>query len=186
MLYTKMAPVGVDIPIQKLQVYLHEKLNEKWGLQGTDYQAHGRCYRNQKDAGYVAEVYTGNNEYEEVYLDDRIAAKSFFGLSGDIDYRIANKADVHLIYFVNIARLKPTLAHRGDEEVRKDVQILVDSGYLGFDLTGIRLGIDSVFQEYRGTIQAAAENLNSIKFRDMHPFHCFRFDFTLNYNVKQC
>jgi len=186
MLYTKVSPVGVDIPIQKLQVYLHDKLLVKWGLQTADYQAYGRCYRNQKEAGYVAEVYVGSNEYKEVYLDDRIAALSFFGLSGDIDHTITNTADVHLIYWVNIKRLKPAIAHRADEEVRKDVQVLVDNGYQGFQFAGIRLGIESVHQEYRGTVMAAQANLDTLKYRDMHPFHCFRLDFKVNYNINRC
>jgi hypothetical protein len=186
MLFTKTSPVGVDIPIQKLQTYLHDKLLAKWGLQNADYHAYGRCYRNQKEAGYVAEVYMGSNEYREVYLDDRIAALSFFGLSGDIEYEAGNTADVHLIFWVNIKKLKPTVAHRADEEVRKDVQVLVDNGYQGFDFSGIRLGIERVHQEYRGTVIAAQANLDVLKYRDFHPFHCFRLDFRLNYNINRC
>ena len=186
MLFLKTAPVGVDIPIQKLQSYLHEKLLTKWSLQNADYEAYGRCYRNQKEAGYVAEVYVGGNEYKEVYLDDRIAAISFFGLSGDIDHVVTNIADVHLVFWVNIKLLYPSITHRGDEEVRKDVQVLVDNGYQGFEFTGMRMGIERVHQEYRGTIMAAQANLDPLKFRDMHPYHCFRLDFKLTYNINRC
>jgi len=186
MLFLKTAPVGVDIPIQKLQSYLHGKLLSKWGLQNADYEAYGRCYRNQKDAGYIAEVYVGGNEYKEVYLDDRIAALSFFGLSGNIEYEAGNTADVHLIFWVNIKKLRPAITHRGDEEVRKDVQQLVDNDYQGFQFAGIQLGLEKVHQEYRGTIMAAQANLDPLKFRDMHPYHCFRLDFKLTYNINRC
>jgi len=183
MLFTKVSPVGVDIPIQKLQTHLHDKLLGVWGIDTSLYHAYGRCYRNQKDAGYVAEVYTGLNEYREVYLDDRLAALSFFGLTGDVDYNIVNRADVHLIFWVNVERLKQ-LAHRGDEEVRKDVQVIAKDKLFGFTLSGLRLGIDRVLQEYRGmTSQSTPDGL---KFRDMHPFHCFRFDFSLQYDIKHC
>lgn len=186
MLYTKVSPVGVDIPIQKLQTYLHDKLLAKWGLQTADYSAYGRCYRNQKEAGYVAEVYVGSNEYKEVYLDDRIAALSFFGLSGDIDHKVTNTADVHLIFWVNIKRLYPSVVHRADEEVRRDVHELVQKKMYGFTLTDARLGIERVHQEYRGTIMAAQANLDTLKYRDFHPFHCFRFDLKLLYDIKHC
>ena len=133
----------------------------------------------------MAEAYVGLNEYKEVYLDDKYPAISFFGLSGDIDFKVINTADVHLIYWVNIPSLKQ-LIHRGDEEVRKDVQALVKDKLYGFSLTGVRMGIDRVFQEYRGTIMAAQANLNGANFRDMHPFHCFRFDFRVQYDIKHC
>lgn len=186
MLFSKTAPVGVDIPIQKLQSYLHDKLLTKWGLQNAQYEAYGRCYRNQKESGYIAEVYVGGGEYKEVYLDDRISVLSFFGLSGDIEFEVTNTADVHLIFWVNIKKLKPAIVHRADEEVRKDVQQLVDNGYQGFQLTGMRLGIERVHQEYRGTIMKAQENFDTLKYRDMHPFHCFRLDFKVNYNINRC
>lgn len=185
MLYTKTAPVGMDVPIQKLQVYLHEKLLTLWGIGSADYAAYGRCYRNQKDDGYVAEVYVGKEEYKEVYLDDRLAVTSFFGISGDTEVDMANTASVHLVFWVNLAKIKPTLAHRGDEEARLDVQKLVRNLY-GFTLKEVSTGIERVLQEYAGTTQAEQANLDSLKFRDMHPYHCFRLDFELLYNIFNC
>jgi hypothetical protein len=180
MLYTKTSPVGIDIPIQKLQVYLHDQLNEIWGLSGGQYQAYGRCYRNQKEDGYVAEGYIGKNEYKELYLDDRYIVLSFFGLSEDIKFKIANTANVHLIFFVNLPKLK-NVSHRADEEVRVDVQKLVEVSFQGFSFEGVRLDINNVLDEYPGSLRDT-----SLKFRDMHPFHCFRFDFSLLYDVSRC
>lgn len=168
-----------------MQTYLHDRLLDVWQLATGQYQAYGRCYRNQLDSGYVAEVYKGRNEYQEVYLDDRYAVTSFFGTSSLIKYDVSNKTDVHLIFFVNLSKLK-NVGHRADEEVRKDVQMHVQQGYRGFQLTGIRTGIDDVFEEYAGTRLAAQENLDGLKYRDMHPYHCFRFDFSIMYNIKNC
>lgn len=134
----------------------------------------------------MAEVYVGGGEYKEVYLDDRISVLSFFGLSGDIDFDVTNTADVHLIFWVNIKKLYPATTHRADEEVRKDVQELVQKKMYGFTLNGVRMGIERVHQEYRGTIMAAQANLDTLKYRDMHPFHCFRFDLKLLYDIKHC
>ncbi len=180
MLYTKGSPVGIDIPIQNMQEYLHEELNTLWFLGGNDYQAYGRCYRNQKDNGYIAEAYKRRNEYGELYLDDKYPVMSFFGVGENIDFKTSNSAKVHLVFFVNVQRVK-NLQHRGDEEVRKDVQSLVQSRYQGFVLTGIRTGINNVLEEYPGSVRD-----EGMKFRDMHPFHCFRLDFTLQYNINNC
>ena len=186
MLYTKNDPVGLDKPIQRLQEYLHGKLLALWGIDTSQYQAYGRCYRNQKDEGYVAEVYVGGNEYKEVYVDDTVSALSFFGISGDTEVDIANTASIHLVFFVNLEKLKPAIGHRGDEEVRVDVLNLVKGGIYGFNLTEISTGIERVLQEYAGTTQAQRENLDGLYARDMHPYHCFRFDFELRYNINNC
>jgi len=182
MLYTKISPVGIDIQIQRLQTLLFAKLPAIWGISDTLYECYGRCYRNQKDEGYVAEVYKGNNEYKEVYVDDRISAISFFGLTDQtIDMNKVNKAEVHLIFWVDIKKVKPALLHRGDEEVRKDVEQIIKNKY-GFQLSGIDLGIENVLRDYPGSL----ESDKVIKYRDMHPFHCFRFNFDLLYNISQC
>lgn len=180
MLYTKVSPVGVDIPIQALQAYLHDQLLTKWGLDNRMYQAYGRCYRNQKDNGYVAEGYIGSNEYRELYLDDRYSVLSFFGISENVKFDTGNQAEVHLIFFVNLPKLSTT-SHRADEEIRRDVQNLVQYGYQSVYLNNVRTGIANVLEEYPGSIRD-----DRLKFRDMHPFHCFRFDFTLNYNINAC
>lgn len=180
MLYTKSAPVGIDIPIQNLQTILHTKLNEVWQMSAGDYRAYGRCYRNQKDSGYVAEWYIGSREYNELYLDDRVKVISFFGLNSPIDHKISNIAPVHLIFFVNVQSVK-NLSHRGDEEVRVDVQNIVQGDWYGFNLNRVVLGIENVLDEYPGSLRDVG-----LKFRDMHPFHCFRFDFDLLYNINQC
>ncbi|MBO9151924.1 hypothetical protein ACFOTA_06885 [Chitinophaga sp. GCM10012297] len=176
----------MDIPIQKLQGYLFSKLPAVWGITPAEYSAYGRCYRNQKDDGYVAEVYTGNREYREVYLDDTVSALSFFGISGDTELDIASTASVHLVFFVNLEKLKPAIGHRGDEEVRVDVLNLIKGGIYGFTVTEISTGIERVLQEYAGTTMAQRDNLDGLYARDMHPYHCFRFDFELRYNINNC
>ena len=66
MLIVQDVPKGIDIAVKKLQTMIHTKLLALWGLDTTAYECYGRCYRNKKGNGYIAEVYTGNNEYKEV------------------------------------------------------------------------------------------------------------------------
>jgi hypothetical protein len=115
MLYVKENPVGIDIPIQNFQKFLYKKLCEKWG----DFECYGRAYRNQKDNGYIPEIYNG--EYKDVFFDDKVSALSFFNVS-DMQKQLMSQreADVSLIFCVNIQKVK-NIKHRADEEVRIDV-----------------------------------------------------------------
>lgn len=188
MLVTKTNPVGIDWRIQKLQTYLHGRLATKWSIdvndseQSSTFMSYGRCYRNKKNEGFVAEVFTGNNEYKEVYWDDSLKAISFFGLGSKETAKIMDTVEVNLIFFVNLQKLKPSITHRADEEVRQDVKSLLGVSNYGFKYKSIEVFIDNVLKEYPGSYRN--ERLKSV---DMHPVHCFRINFDLVYNAnKNC
>lgn len=180
MLNTVTYPKGIDIPIRKMQEYLHDLLLDVWGIDTDQYQSYGRCYRNKQDRGYIAEVYTGENEYKEVYFDDTLSAISFFGITDSIKQGVGQTANVHLIYFVDLQKLKTTLTNRADEEVRLDVMQLIGSSKLGFSFKSVDLWLENVLREYSGSYRD-----ERLKVVDMHPVHCFRLNFELNYNIKQ-
>lgn len=187
MLITKTNPVGIDIAIQNLQTYLHKQLVTKWGLTGHDdpaYECYGRCYRNKKDSGYIAEVFTGGLggiDYKEVYWDDKLKAISFFGTGAKTTFDLKNKTDVHLVFFVNLQKLKPLVSHRADEEVRNEIQQLFGNTLEGFSYESIELWLDNVLKEYPGSRRD-----NRLVAVDMQPVHCFRINFTLLYSPKIC
>lgn len=171
---TKPSVTGIDIPIQNLQTYIYNGLQPIWG----EYTQYGRAYRNQTKDGYTPEVYVGGNEYKEVYFDDTISALSFFGLGDNQSINNGNlSADVYLIFMVDLSKIKDGNT-RNDEEARVDVEILTKSLVYGFVQSGYITGIDSVFKEYSGWRKDSG-----IKFRDTQPFHCFRINFKLNYNI---
>lgn len=169
-------PTGIDVSIQKLQTLIHNNLIDKWGINPAQYQSYGRCYRNKKDNGYIAEVYLGNGEYKEVYWDDNLSAISFFGIGNTIKYEAVQKADVHLVFFVNLRNLKSALSNRADEEVRIDVINSCNFGMYNFRYTSIETSIETVLKEYTGSYRE-----NRLKLVDMHPIHCFRINFSLQY-----
>lgn len=180
--YTHSTPVGIDVSITKVQTYLFNGLLKAWGIDASAYCAYGRCYRNQLDKGYTPEYYDGSKEYHEILYDDRYAAISFFGITGDIKVDITNKAQIHIIFMVDLDRLKPNSNPvRRDEEVRKDVQNILTPGAYGYQITGIRMGYDRVFTEYPGSRQD-----DGMKYRDMHPLHYFRFDLLGSYSLNDC
>lgn len=180
-------PVGIDVQIRKMQEKIHDALMVLWDLdplvsaENILYECYGRCYRNKKGNGYTAELYNGSNEYKDIYWNDNLNAISFFGIGNSVKHGISEKADVHLVFFVNLAKLKPSLTNRADEEVRLDVLNTVGKFSYGFTYTGLELGIENVLREYPGSIRD-----ERLKHVDMHPVHCFRLNFSLIYNKNNC
>jgi hypothetical protein len=180
MISTKTNPKGIDEPIQKLQQYLYGKLISAWGLSNEDFKCYGRAYKNDLGNGFIPEVYVGNNEYKEVFLDDTVKVLSFFGVSDERKGKFDFTTEVFLIFFVDISKLK-SLQHRADEEVKMDVLKLFEISLFGFELNGFTTAKEQVLKEYTGS-----RRNDSLKHIDMHPKHCFRLNFSLTYNNKFC
>lgn len=180
---TKTGVIGIDIPIQKYQTEFYNALKTLWGFTDAEFNMYGRAYRNQdKEQGtYTPEIYKGNNEYSDAYFDDTLSGSAFFGLGeltkvtdGDV------KANVFIIFMINLDKIKPG-TNRNDEEVRNDAERFALVTKYGFSLAGIITGIDQVFKEYSGY-----KAVKGIKFRDMQPWHCFRLNFEVLYNIYDC
>lgn len=178
----KPNPAGIDKPIADLQTYLYGKLLTLWNMSDATYGAYGRAYNNATQDGYSPEIYIGNNEYDEVFYDDRFAANSFFGTGSEVKISATTViADVFLIFTLDLSKIKPGV-NRNDEECHVDIQRLITPLWDTFTCTGIVTGIDKVFAEYAGWRKSKA-----IKFTDTHPQHCFRLNFKLLYNpYKNC
>jgi hypothetical protein len=182
-------PVGVDVPIRQLQQWLYPQLMKVWGLddsiaaQSSLYECYPRCYRNRKDNGYVAEVYIGSGEYKDVAWNDNLNAISFFGIGTNIKNKKSpvDEVDVHLVFFVNIDKVRPGFSYRSDEQVRLDVENIIQADYFGFLFKSVDLGIENVLKEYPGSIRNQLEVAV-----DMHPVHCFRINFVLIFDNNNC
>jgi hypothetical protein len=174
MLVTKTNPVGIDYGIQTLQTDLHDALLTKWGISSSEYKAYGRCYRKPTDTGYIVANYDSGAEYTGLF-DDTLKAISFFGQSPITRLDQKESTEVHLVFFVNLVALKPSITHRADEEVRKDVISLIGPASYGFAYTGFDITIESVLREYRASWH---------KLMDMHPFHCFRINLKVQYDIN--
>lgn len=180
---TKPTVTGIDIPIQKYQGVLYNAIKTAWTVNDQTFNMYGRAYRNQdkENNSYTPEIYNANNEYSDAYFDDKLSGSAFWGMGettkvtgGDVN------ANVFLIFMVNLDKVKPGTT-RNDEEVRNDIERIVLTPNYGFELTGIITGIDQVFKEFSGY-----KTVKGIKFRDMQPWHCFRLNFQINYNIYDC
>ncbi len=174
MLYIKENPTGADRPIQRLQSHLYDGLRRTWGIKEGDYNSFGRVYRNQTSKGYIPEAYMGSGEYRDTFIDDRFPVTSFFAVESPVNVdEVTMRANVSLIFCVDLNRIKQGVKHRADEEAHLDVVELCNM--YGFAVKSIVTGIDKVFQEY---------SVARITFNDMHPHHCFRVNLSLMY--KNC
>lgn len=174
MLVTKTSPVGIDYSLQLLQTELHDRLLTRWNIDTSTYKAYGRCYRKPTDAGYVAVNFESGTEYARM-VNDELKAISFFGQSPTTKLDQKESTEVHLVFFVNLALLKPSITHRADEEVRKDVISLFAPALYGFAYQGFDITIEAVLREYRGSWT---------KTIDMHPWHCFRINLKVLYDIN--
>lgn len=179
MLILKSNPRGIDTSIQRLQTELHNQLMCVWQMGEDDYKCFGRAYANQAQNGIVPEAYTGGIEYREVMLDDTLTAISFFVTTPRTILTPGEdaKTNVGLVFHVNLEKLKKYLPHRADEEAHTDVyRILQDSSFT-FQTVDLVTGIASVYAEFAGIRRD-----EGLKYGDLHPYHCFRFNLTINYN----
>lgn len=198
MLNLKTSPVGIDYAIQSIQEQLHAALMEAWGLDpnvaadNALYQSYGRCYKNKRETGNVAEVYTGNatvqgsNEYREVYWNDELAAISFFGIADKVIIANENRTDVHLVFFADLAKLAiknqagQPVTHRADNEIHNQVQQVINKSLEGLALVSIETGLVNVLKDYPGSYRD--DRLSVV---DMHPRHCFRLNFTIDFDTYE-
>lgn len=183
MLYTKASTVGIDTRIQALQNFLYPQLKKIWGIANdTAWDCYGRVYRTQTDDGYIPEAYMGGNnaEYKELFFDDTKTAISFFLMGESVKFSGGATAQISMIWMVNLALLNAG-TYRNDEEVRNVIQKLLQVPIQGFELTGWDIGIDATFKEFSGW-----RKKDGIKYRDMQPFHCFRINGDLLYNINDC
>jgi hypothetical protein len=188
MVTLKPNPTGIDVPIQAAMSDLYDYILAAYGIPEEQYNCYGRAYRNQQAQpadGYVPEVFVGgnSNDYRDAYFDDTVLVTSFFSTPERTTYKAENgqlSANLSLIFCVNLGELYPG-ATRNDVEAQGVVMRFFDDRPAGFTLTELVTGIANVYSDYTGY-----RNKEEMKFRDMHPWHSFRLNLTLLYNINNC
>lgn len=176
MLHLKTDPAGIDQVIQRKQCTLFNNLLTSWGVTEATYQSYGRCYRNDTDKGYVPEMYVDGSlkDYIDLFLDDTLAASSFFGSeNARVESGGWMSADVHLIFAVNLAKIYQDVTHRADEEARNEVVKMFQFNKQ-MPLVSVIWGVEKVFAEYTAWKK-------DDRYRNLQKFHFFRLNFTLKY-----
>lgn len=172
----KTDPIGIDKKIQRLQ----EKLNDSISWLDIPF---GRVYPNRNaDNDIIPEVYSGNNEYSEVFPDSSLKGMCFFDVDHDYDYNPdtteEHTADVNIIFFVNVEKAFPDISHRQDEEVKRDIANLFFNYKRGWEYLGLVDGIENVFENF--------DYKFSQPIVDMQPFYVFAVKSRVKFELLKC
>jgi len=176
-------PVGLDSVIQDLQIYLTANLPEIEIV-------FGKAFKNETKPGkYIPEVYTGNNEYLEIFANDSLKSFIFFDVEDNRNIEFtANTskykliAIIRLIASANLKRIYPELIHRSTENLICDIETILNSynsKNATWKLKRIIEGTKNIFSNYNYEITDKKIN--------MQPFYNVSFEFSVNYdNFSKC
>lgn len=166
MIYLKENPVGVDKEIQSVQQRLYDALGY------ADLDAYGRVYLTERSGKTIPEYYTCvTNEYKEVLVDDSKLGGFFFTEEPSTEIvKHFFTTKVHLIFWLDLSRVKPLISHRADEEMRIEIYSKLKSIVTREDVEVVK-GIE------------ALKGIDT-KLIDMQPCHFIRYSFNLRYNIK--
>jgi hypothetical protein len=184
-LILKDKPVGIDTVINNINDLVFSDLDWKSTSEfPVNYTAYHRALKNPRGAGLVPEVYeieknTRYGEYKEAFYDDTIDASSFFYTSDSMDTvdngRLFNTT-LSMVFQVDLSKVANNIYHRGDAEIQRIVVNAINKGLYG-KVSNVVTGVSSVYSEF---------DQSQIQFTDMHPFHCFRVDIDVNYELDCC
>jgi len=177
MLVQKSDPTGIDIVIAKIQGKVWNHLTNTAGW--TDYNSYERVYKNPKgdDGRMIPELYEGNGDYREIYMNDNELAESYFVVEDNRQFSEVFSVDVGYIFQVNLEGLYPSVVHRADEEAHKDAYLAILSAVSEKDISNLTTTIDDVYREF---------HIDQVRLTDMQPCHVFRYNFTVHYQYLCC
>lgn len=155
----KTNPIGIDVEIQEIQTKLYESLD--WNI-----EAFGRVYKDEK--GNPIWFYK-NDDYKNVLsIKDSTNGRFFFVESDNTTTKNQiSTTQIDVIFLLNIAKIKPTVPYRADEEVKIDIQ-----NVLRKHLTRINPTITKGIKALEGF---------ETKLKDIQPYHFIKFTFNINY-----
>src|SRR6478672_4168991 len=161
MIHAKTNPIGLDAVIAEVQAKLMA-LEALWGVSLDGYP---RCYPAVRDGKKVIEHYAGDKEYQDVVYAE--GHKFFFIAENDL-VQVGNgyfTTDISVFFMLDLAKIKPNVAHRADAETWADVAGLLRTVASLRTAERIVQGFDRVFPgfDYRET-------------DDLQPYHYFRVD----------
>jgi len=184
-LILKDKPVGVDTVINNINDLVFTDLG--WVSTAEfpiNYNAYHRALKNPINNGLVPEVYdiesgTVFGEYTQVLYDDNLDASSFFYTSDSLDTIDNGRlfgTTISMVFQVDLSKVADNIYHRGDAEIQRIVVNAINKGIYG-KVSSVVTGIPNVYSEF---------DQSQIQFTDMHPFHCFRVDIDVNYELGCC
>lgn len=168
---------GIDRPINEIQKVLEKIMlfNGK-GIRGdkwTECNIYGRINRNLRNDIYIPEIYIGNGEFKEVFVDDGKTAELGFYVKGEIINNNTHTADIDIILSTDFRKLGKML---NTEYLKsKLTNWLYDTRMI--EIGSVNEGVEKVFADF---------DKDRYKYRDMFPFGIISVETTLIYSNTIC
>jgi hypothetical protein len=163
--------IGIDKKILLIQ----NKLSSDLGF--SDLQYYGRAHKAvQKDGKTILpECYLNGKDGQEVYFSDiGDSAGNVFFLDTE-DHSSKNgtmfTANIKIVFMLNLLKLYGQKTYRADSEVQDHCVKFINK-LTNIRVTGVSKGVNNVLKDY---------STAGVKFNDVHPFHIFSVNGTLNY-----
>jgi hypothetical protein len=167
---------GIDTVIQSIQISMYKHLADIWNCNIDGY---GRVYRNTDEKGKVMpEWYFNYNEYKDVMYNDSFACSFMFidDETHNTDDEIVFNTGVKIVFMVDLSRILESKTYREDAKVQSDViEFLRNNSFSRFTIKSLEKGVSNVFRGF---------DTSSIKFSDLHPYHCFSVNVDLSYYIE--
>lgn len=173
MLYTKTNPTGIDVPIQKAQKLLYNRLNTEWGI---ELSAYGRAYINKSRGNKIPEVFVDGKDYKDVLGTDD---SRFFFVASDSAQRYDNslyETDVDIYFLIDLKSVKPSVNHRADEEVHNNVDYVLN--HTDLTINSMETGIENVLSDFD------LKDSDNFNYADFESYHVFKMECTVQYNLQ--
>ena len=170
--YLKNNAIGVDKEINFIISDLNTKLNVKrnWGI-----DIFHKVYRDLDTIGvFVPYSFYSDNEYREVFLNDKTNGEVGFYLSQNREVSDFVSVDCNIIFSVNLDKLDNGSLQREDERA---IMTALSAIKYKYEVSEIKTGLTNVFADF---------NTDRIRFRDMQPFLNFSFTVNINYKKNNC
>lgn len=174
MIYLVSDPVGIDIPIDRIQKFLYSGLN--WDKM----QMFGRIYKNQGDNGKLPQYNDGSPEYQkDVYISDKNNNANIFFVVNDV-HKVVNPVEmesiIKIVFMVNLEKIYGPENQRLDSKAHKDVFDLLTQKNQ-FIITSLETGLETVLKDF---------DTSKIKKADLQPLHIFALVGKIRYNITKC
>ena len=166
------SPAGVESEIQKLQIYLADKisyLEAKYSFGAIERNDGKKDGENEPSK--LPTVHIGSNQYVEIFPDGHVKCMSFFFEKSNQNRNGLNTAEVDLIGFANLTRIGYDCGSRVINDYIK---------YIGLapadkSIVGSKIKAREVFKDF---------DFDNKTFADMRPYFVFSIQLKINYRVQ--
>jgi hypothetical protein len=169
--------VGVDKEINKIQDSLISTLFGKAEWNQDNFEVYHKAYKNPTENGVIPEIYTKHRDYQDARLNDNLNGSIFFTVDNNSNSLSKHKEETTVSIYVqlDIEAVYSDLDYRQTEPAHNDVRIALQKCPNVITIDSLVQTVPDVYSEFR---------TDNIQYTDMQPYHVFRYDVTVNYDVS--